>query len=105
MFAPEQKIRSLPLVMNHRAHLRVLEADSLQRIVQFDVHTQIVGIEFEAIAGTNAGFFVDIHRQRGNASLDRQPPVPVARGMRLEAHRLRRRLGHRSCGSAMAPPS
>src|SRR6266404_3588817 len=58
----------------------VLESDALQRVVQFDVDTQIIGVELQAIAGTNAGFFIDIHGQRRDGARGVKAPMPVREG-------------------------
>ena len=42
MLAPEQNMRSLPLVTTTRAHFGMLEADALQRVVQLDVDAEVV---------------------------------------------------------------
>ena len=42
MLAPEQKMRSLALAITTTLHLRVLEADALQRVVQLDVDAEVV---------------------------------------------------------------
>ena len=48
----------------------MLEADALQRVVQFDIDAEVVGIELHAITGTDALFFVDIQGQRCDAAGD-----------------------------------
>ena len=42
MFAPEQKMRSLPLVTTTARTSGMLEADALQRVVQLDVDAEVV---------------------------------------------------------------
>ncbi len=64
--------------------LGVLETDTLQGIGELDVDTQIVGVQLEAIVGTQAGVFANVHRQRGNRAVKDQFPVLVLRRMRLE---------------------
>jgi hypothetical protein len=81
-----------------RADLGVFEADPLQGIVQFDVDAKIIGIELQAIARTDARVFVDFHGERRHRTVDSQAPVPVARGMRIEAHRGCVRAYDRRCG-------
>ena len=45
---------------DHRAHLRVLEADALHRVVELDVDAQVVAVELELVAGTQAGVLVEV---------------------------------------------
>ena len=90
MLAPEQNMRSLPLVMHQAAHAGMLEAQPLQRIRELDVDAEIVGIELELVAGLDAALLVDIECQRRELAVDRKPPVHVAIGMRIEGH-------HRTC--------
>ena len=68
---------------DHRAHLRVLEADALHRVVQLDVDAQVVAVELELVAGTQAGVLVEVGRQRRDRALERQLPVTVARRVGL----------------------
>ena len=64
----------------------MLEAQTLHRVVQFDVHTQIVGIELEFVAGRNAAVFLNIERQGGNFPLNAPRPVAVFIGLRFVIH-------------------
>jgi hypothetical protein len=57
---------------HHRLHFGVLETDALQRVVQLDVHAQVVAVELELVAGAQAGVFVDGQRQRGDGAVERQ---------------------------------
>ena len=43
------------------ANFGMLEADALERIVEFDVYAEIVGVEFEFVAGAEAAVFGDVH--------------------------------------------
>jgi hypothetical protein len=65
-------------------HLRILEAQPLHGIRQFDIDAEIIGIEFELVALEQAAILVDIHGQGRGISLDRELPVPVARRIGLE---------------------
>ena len=91
MLAPEQKMRSLPLVKTIAFTLGVLEADALQRIGELDVDAQVVRVELERVAGAKALVLPHVEDQarHGSAVLLRelQAPVTVAVGVRLEAHR------------------
>ena len=42
MLAPEQNMRSLPLVITTHLHLGMLEADPLQRVGELDVDAEVV---------------------------------------------------------------
>ena len=46
-------------------NFRVLEADALQSVMQLDVHAQVIGVEFEFVARTDTGVFVDIELEGG----------------------------------------
>ena len=46
--------------------LWVLEADTLQCVVQFNVHAQVIGVELEFVARTYTRVFVDIELQGGD---------------------------------------
>ena len=65
------------------AHLRMLEAQPLHRVVQFDVDAEIVGIELELVVAEPAGL-VDVHDQVGDVAVVLDPPVAIARGIGLE---------------------
>ena len=87
MLAPEQNTLSLRAGDDDRAHLGVLEADALQRVVQLDVDAQVVAVELELVAGAEAAVFVDVHRQRGDRAVEAELPVPVLRGVGLVVDR------------------
>jgi hypothetical protein len=61
------------------AHLRVLEAQPLEYVGEFDIDAEIVGIELKVVAFEQAALFVDIHGQRGRVAIGRQLPMPIAR--------------------------
>ena len=44
---------------------RVLEADALQGVMQFNVHAQVIGVELEFVARTDTSILVDIELQGG----------------------------------------
>src|SRR5207244_7409172 len=52
---------------HHASDFRVLEADTLQRVVQFDVYAEIVRVQLQLVAGLNASVFLNVHRQRGDS--------------------------------------
>ena len=47
---------------HHRAHFRMLEAQALHRVGQFDIDAEIVGIELQLGAGEEAARLVYIER-------------------------------------------
>ena len=68
---------------HHRAHFRVLEADAVDGVVQFDVHAQVVAVELELVAGAQAAVIVKVRLQRGHRAFEAQLPVLVLRGVGL----------------------
>ena len=48
----------------------MLETDALQNVVQFDVHAEVVGVEFEFVARAQAAVFVHVHGESGDAAVD-----------------------------------
>src|SRR5262245_9897087 len=69
---------------DHRRHLWVLETQTLHGIVEFNIDTEIIGIELQLIARHQWRVFLDVHSQRGDPPLDAQFPVLVALWMRGE---------------------
>ncbi len=65
-------------------HLRMLETQPLHGVSQFDVDTEVVGIELELVTFEQAAILVDIHGQRRGVALDRELPMPVARRVGLK---------------------
>ena len=55
----------------------MLEADAIERVVQLDVHAQVVAVELELVAGKDAAILGGIHCQRGDFTVDRKRPVPI----------------------------
>ena len=76
----------------------MLEADKLKRIVQFDIDTKVVGIEFELVAWSDAAIFRHVHGQCRNRAVDLERPVLVAARVCPIIDRVRGGcgLGHRS---------
>ncbi|MNT77868.1 hypothetical protein D3C72_2170340 [compost metagenome] len=58
----------------------MLEADAVERVVQFDVDAEVIAVELELVAGAQAGVLVDVHRQRGDGAVERQLQVFVLGG-------------------------
>ena len=70
MLAPEQKTLSFSARHDDRAHLGMLEADAVERVVQLDVDAQVVAVELQLVAGAQAGVLVDVERQRGQRAVE-----------------------------------
>ena len=68
---------------DHRAHLGVLEPQPLDRVGQFDVDAEVVGIQFQLVVGREARVLVHVHRQGRDRTVERRLPVPVAVGRRV----------------------
>ncbi len=69
---------------HQRAHLRMLEAQPLQRVGELDIDAEIVGIQFQIVAFEQAGLLVDVHRQPRHIAVDGELPMAVTRGLGLE---------------------
>ena len=50
----------------------MLEADPVERVMQFDVDTEVVAVELELVAGPQAGGLINIHGQRGHRTVNAQ---------------------------------
>jgi hypothetical protein len=61
----------------------MLETDALQRVVQLDVHAQVVAVELEFVAGADAAVFVDVERELGDFAVKAHAPVFVLVGSDL----------------------
>ena len=70
-------------------HCRMLEAQPLHRIGQFDVDAEIVGVQLELIAFEQSGILVDVHGQRRDLAVDTELPMPVTRWIGLKIDVLR----------------
>ena len=55
---------------DNASDFRMLETNALQRVVQFDVDAEIVGVEFQLVAGAQAAVFVNVHRERRDTVVD-----------------------------------
>jgi hypothetical protein len=60
-----------------RSNFRVLEPNSLQRIMQLDVHTEIVGIQFQLVTRPNPPVLAYIDQQGRYWTVNGESPVPV----------------------------
>src|SRR5262249_40151897 len=70
-------------------HLRMLEAQPLDRVRKLDVDAEIVGIELELVALEQAAILVHVHGERGDIAVDGELPVPVARRIGLKVDECR----------------
>ena len=81
------KHAALPARHHDDVNRRVLEANPLQRIVQFDVDAEIVRIQLQLVSRTQPACLVDVHHQRGDRAVDLQLPVTVSRRIGPEVDR------------------
>ena len=58
-------------------HFRMLKADALQSVVQLNIHTQVIGVEFELVSRADTCVFVDIELQGGDFAVVFDRPVLV----------------------------
>src|SRR5665213_176044 len=65
------------------ANFGMLESQPLHRVVQFDIDTEVVGVELELVVAEAAGR-IDVHDQIGDRAVALDAPVTVARRLGLE---------------------
>ena len=87
---------------HHGSNLGMLEADALQDVVEFDVHAEIVGIQFQFVARTQTAILVHVHGQRGDRSVVRNAPMLVFGRIRLIVHGLQVLMSFLDCGNVHA---
>jgi hypothetical protein len=58
----------------------------MQGVMQFDVHPQVVGIQLELVARTQAAVLGDVHGQRGDRAVEGQAPMAVLPRVGPEIH-------------------
>ena len=73
-----------------RTHLRMLEAQPLDRIVELNVDREVVGIELELVVRRQAAVRRDVHDQERNVAVRLDPPMAVTAGLGLEVDRCHR---------------
>ena len=78
MLAPEQNTRSRALEMTTSAHFRALEPDAVDGVVKLDIDAEVVRVELELIAGTQAGVLIEVGKQRRHRPVEPELPVFVA---------------------------
>ena len=62
------------------AHFRMLEANPLDGVRQFDIDAQVIRIQFELVTLGERLVFLHVHREPGHRAFDRKFPVPVLIG-------------------------
>ena len=99
------RAEDLVLAAGHddRRDLGVLEPQPLHRVVQLDVHAEVVGVELELVARDQAALLVHVHGHGGDRAVTGQPPVPVLPGMRAEVHSGLAGHDHPSAGPQVSP--
>jgi hypothetical protein len=55
----------------------VLEAEALDRVVELDVHAQVVGVELQLVAGDQATLLVHVHGEGGKRAVGGKSPMTV----------------------------
>ena len=76
-----------------RAHFRMLEAQPLHRVVEFDIDAEVVGVELEFVAVEQPAGLIDVHDQIGDVAVALDAPVAVARRLGLEIDGLHDQTG------------
>src|SRR3982074_1957619 len=66
---------------DHGTNLRMLETNTLKRVVEFNIDAEIVGVELGLVAGPGAAIRGYVHGEGGNGAIERKAPVLVARGI------------------------
>ena len=61
----------------------MLEAQPVQRVVQFDIDAEIVGIELQGIARREAAILGDVEDEPCHRPVELHAPMAVAVGMRV----------------------
>src|SRR6266850_642085 len=72
---------------DHRADFRVFKADALERVVEFDVHSEVVGIQLQFVTWPDSAVFGHVHGQRGDRAVEGEAPMFVARRIDLKFER------------------
>ena len=69
----------------------MLKTQALHGVVQLNIDAQIVGIEFELIAGADGGLLIDSKPQPRNMAIDLDLPVMVVRRLGAKINDAKRR--------------
>ena len=62
---------------NDHFHFGMFKTHTLHDIIQFDIHTQIVGIQLQQVVIKETSIFIDIHREPSDRSFIIQAPMMV----------------------------
>ena len=62
---------------HHHLDAWVLKPDAVDRIMQFNVNTQVVAVQFELVARLDATVFIDVKFEFGYIAFNTQSPVLV----------------------------
>ena len=89
--SPRAKDAVLAAGDDDAAHVGVLKADAVERVIQLNVHPQVVAVELELelVARTNPSVLRNVEGQLCNGALDRQGPVAVLRRVSAVVNALR----------------
>src|SRR3984893_11822430 len=69
---------------NHDPHLGMLEADAVERVVEFYIYPEIVRLELQPVAWGRSGFLRHIQGQCGDRPGAGQAPVAISLGFAVE---------------------
>ena len=75
---PGAKHPLMPRGDNHRPHLRLLKPQPLHRIIQLDIHAQVIGILLKFITRMQRRILLHPQGKPRHRPIGRQPPMPVA---------------------------
>jgi hypothetical protein len=59
----------------------VFEPDPIKRIVQLDVHAEVVAVELKFVPGAQAAFLSNVERESGDGAINTQLPMEVLTGV------------------------
>jgi hypothetical protein len=68
----------------HDLHLRMLEAQSLDRVGELNIDAEIVGVELELVAFVEPAFLIHVQGERRDVAVDGELPMAVTRRVGLE---------------------
>jgi hypothetical protein len=72
---------------DNRTNLGMFESNVLQSIVQLDIYSEIVRIQFQFISRADSAVLGDIHRQRRYRAVEGETPMLVPRRIGLKIDR------------------
>lgn len=68
----------------------MFETQALYGVVKLDIDSQVVGVQFQLVAGNQPTVFADVHGEGGDPPVNRKLPVFVV-------VRVRSIINHRNC--------